>query len=207
MKSIFLKNLANLITAIGVILAVWTNALIWGGSTNHLLIFLLASAVAFSDLLDGWLARRRNIISSIGASLDKFRDKIFICPLFVYFLKRIWQEGGDWLALIKGLILLILLLEFFLILVWVVGFIKGLNVASHWAGKVKMDLYFAAAGWWLFLRLENSISSQLKAYLHLGLVPLFSFAAVFAIFSLAGYLQRYSGVGNHPDLPTLGESK
>lgn len=194
MKSIFEKNAANLVSAVGIILAVWVNALVWTKSANHLLIFLLALAVAFSDLLDGSLARSKwGRVSSFGGSLDKFRDKLFICPLFVYFLRRIWQENGDWLALIKGLILLILLLECFLILVWIVGFIKGLNVSSHWAGKVKMDLYFVAAGWWLFLKvLENPMSLQLKSYLYLGLVPLLLLASICAIFSLGGYLQRYS---------------
>lgn len=200
MRSIFSKNLANLITAIGIILAVWVNMLVWGNSANHLLFFLLVLAVAFSDLLDGWLARQREIVSSFGASLDKFRDKLFICPLFVYFLKKIWQESGDWLALIKGLILLILLLECLLILVWTVGFIKRLDISAHWAGKFKMDLYFVTAGWWFFIGfLENSVGLQLKNYLYLGLVPLFLLASICAIFSLAGYLQRYSHLNREVD--------
>lgn len=188
MRSIFLKNLANLITAVGIILAVWVNVLIWTNSANHLLIFLLALAVAFSDLLDGWLARWRKIVSSVGGSLDKFRDKLFICPLFIYFLRGIWRESGAWLALIKGLILLILLLECLLILVWIVGFIKGLDISAHRAGKIKMDLYFGAAGWWLLWKLMglNLI------YLYVCLVPLLFTAAICAILSLSGYLQRYS---------------
>jgi CDP-diacylglycerol--glycerol-3-phosphate 3-phosphatidyltransferase len=37
-----------------------------------LLVFLLA---AFSDLADGWLARRRNAVTAIGAALDHAADK------------------------------------------------------------------------------------------------------------------------------------
>lgn len=188
MRSIFLKNLANLVTAIGIILAVWVNMLVWTNSTNHLLIFLLALAVALSDLLDGWLARRRNIVSSFGGNFDKLRDKLFICPLFIYFLRGIWQAEGDWLALIKGSVLLILVIEFFLILVWIIGFIKGLDTAAHLAGKIKMVLYFGAAGWWLFWKL---IGMNL-IYLYLGLAPLLFAASICALFSLFGYLQRYS---------------
>lgn len=185
-KSIFEKNVANLVTAIGIILAVWVNVLVWTNSVNHLLIFLLSMAVALSDLIDGWLARRWGIVSNFGSSFDKFRDKLFICPLFVYFIKGIWQENGVWLALIKGLILLILLIECLLILVWIVGFIKRLDTSSHLAGKIKMDLYFGVAGWWLFLRLVGNFD-----YLYLGLIPLLSIALVCAVFSLEGYLQRF----------------
>jgi len=187
-KSIFERNVANLVTAIGIILAVWVNALVWTKSTDHLLTFLLALAVGFSDLLDGWLARRWEITSSFGSSFDKFRDKLFICPLFIYFLRVIWQESGDWSALIKGLILLILLLESLLILVWIIGFIKRLDTSAHLAGKIKMTLYFGAVGWWLFCKL---IGLNL-VYLYGGLVPLLLIAAIFAILSLSGYLQRYS---------------
>jgi CDP-diacylglycerol--glycerol-3-phosphate 3-phosphatidyltransferase len=38
-----------------------------------LVVFILA---AFSDLADGWLARRRNAVTAIGAALDHAADKL-----------------------------------------------------------------------------------------------------------------------------------
>ena len=87
MKTIF-QNLANLITSMGIILTVWLNLLIWDNSVNHLLILLLAVGIGVSDLLDGWIARHYQIVTSVGGSLDKFRDKLFTCSLFAYFLKE-----------------------------------------------------------------------------------------------------------------------
>jgi CDP-diacylglycerol--glycerol-3-phosphate 3-phosphatidyltransferase len=194
-NSIFLRNLANLITAVGIILGVWANMLLWGNSPHYFLIFLLVLVVGFSDLFDGWVARRNGIITPLGAFLDKFRDKSFTCPLFLYFLVQFWQESGDWPALIKGLILLILFIEVFLVLFWVVGFIKGLDISVHFVGKLKMVFYVGIIIWLLINRTFETLiglGPPLKNYFYLSLVFLLSVAAILAILSMVEYLQRYS---------------
>ena len=192
MKIIF-QNLANLITSIGIILIVWLNLLIWNEPVNHLLIFLLAIGVGISDLLDGWLARHYQIATSIGGSLDKFRDKLFTCSLFAFFLRELWHwSDGIWLALIKGLIILILAVELFLITVWFIGFIKGFDVSPHPAGKIKTAFYFVAIGLWFFIEwLGNLLQRDFKDCFSFVLILLLLTASVYGILSVVGYLQRY----------------
>lgn len=198
LKDLIRTNLPNFITTVGIILTTWLNLLIWNEPNSRLLILLLAVSILLSDLIDGWLARHWKIISSKGDFLDKLRDKLFSCSLFIYFLKELWRwADGIWLAFVKGLIILILLNEFFLMSVWIVGFVKGLNIDTHWTGKVKTDAYFIAIGWWFFLSwLVSSLEGDFKDYLYKGLIPLLFIGSVFGILSVVAYLQRFNSSEN-----------
>jgi len=198
LKNLIRTNLPNSITTIGIILTAWLNLLIWNEPNNRLLILLLAVGILLSDLIDGWLARRWRIVGPVGGFLDKFRDKLFSCSLFIYFLKEFWRwADGIWLAFVKGLVILILLSEFFLMSVWIVGFVKGLNTDTHWTGKVKTDFYFVAIGWWFFLGwLEDWFERELESHLYWGLISLLSIGSFFGILSVVAYLQRYNKKNN-----------
>ena len=52
--------------------------------TAALLVFVLAS---FTDYLDGFLARKKNLVSDLGKLLDPIADKILIVGVFLAFLK------------------------------------------------------------------------------------------------------------------------
>jgi len=54
------------------------------GKTIAFLIFIFAS---FSDLLDGWLARRRNEVTSLGKIVDPVADKILVYSAFISFIQ------------------------------------------------------------------------------------------------------------------------
>lgn len=193
MKTV-LGNLPNIITSVGIVLTAWLNLLLWNTPAEHrLLILLLAVGVGLSDLLDGWLARLWQIATSIGGSLDKFRDKFFSCSLFAYFLRELWRwSDGVWLALAKGLIILILSIELFLVAVWIIGFVKRFDVSSHSAGKIKTAFCFVAIGWWFLIKwLGDLLQRDFKNCLFSVLIFLLLTASVYGILSVVGYLQRY----------------
>ena len=115
MKKAIFQNLANAITAIGIILTIWFISLTWWEkSDNYLLLLLLSISIGISDL-DGFLARYLQTITSIGTFLDKFRDKLYACSVFLYFLRGLLSStDGIWVAFIKGLLVWILIVELFL---------------------------------------------------------------------------------------------
>lgn len=200
MKNIFQKliktvlcNLPNVITAVGIILTVGLNAIfIWNEPAEHrLLILLLVVGVGISDLIDGWVARSWQIVTLIGDFLDKFRDKFFSCSVFIYFLKELFQQiDGIGSAFVKGLIIVILAIELFLFFIWIVGFIKKLDIDTHWTGKAKTNFYFVAIGWWfLFKWLEDLFQRELVSYLYGGLIFLLFIGSVFGILSIVAYSQ------------------
>ena len=199
---IIFQHLANLVTTIGIILTAWLNVILWNQPAEHrLLIFLFSLGIWFSDLLDGWLARRLKIVGSVGDFLDRFRDKFYFCSLFAYFFKELWCGiDGIWSAFIKASIVLILLIECFLIFIWFVGFIKGLEIKLHSSSKVKASFCFIAINWWFFISwLERFLQKELENYLYPGLILLLFGASIYGIFSIVHYLQRYQS--QSPALP------
>jgi len=46
-------------------------------------------AAAIGDWLDGYLARKRNIISNFGKFMDALSDKVFVLGLMVAFVERL----------------------------------------------------------------------------------------------------------------------
>jgi len=187
-------NIANVITAIGIILTIWLNFILWNGPFNQQLIFILVVGIAFSDLLDGWIARKLEITSSVGEFLDKVRDKLFSCSMFVYFFINLWKwDGGACLSLVKGLVILALIIESFLILIWIKGFICGLDTSSHMFGKIKTAFYFIAIGWWFFVVLIKDVIGQyFEGILYSGLILSLLISSVYGILSASVYLQRYN---------------
>ena len=98
-------------------------------------VFVIVSA---TDWLDGFLARRYNLITQLGRILDPFADKMLVCGTFV-FLVAIPSSGvAAWMAvLVLGRELLITALRSFLET-------QSADFSASWSGKVKMVLQIAA---------------------------------------------------------------
>jgi len=196
MAGILFKHTANLITISRIILTFWLNGLIWFNSeTSFSLIFFLAVIIGITDWLDGKIAREWGIVSPLGGDLDKFADKLYACSLFAYFIKREiinWDFGHVLLIFVGSLIVLILVIEFILVIIWLISLLKGLETKSNKYGKIKMAIQFIAIGYWFLIEWIGSlVGYRLDVLFYIILIPLFIAAAIFGGFSVIGYLQRY----------------
>jgi CDP-diacylglycerol--glycerol-3-phosphate 3-phosphatidyltransferase len=81
-------NLPNKLTFSRIFLSFICVALIlqntFASLTLALVVFILAS---FTDYLDGYIARKKNLVSDLGKLLDPIADKILIVGVFLAFLK------------------------------------------------------------------------------------------------------------------------
>ena len=84
-----LKNIPNILTISRIVLApIFFILFIYGYSRSAFICFFVAS---MTDILDGFLARRFNIVSKFGKLYDPLADKVFIFLGFA----SIWIELGN----------------------------------------------------------------------------------------------------------------
>ena len=109
--------------------------------------FWLFVVVAATDFLDGYLARRDNLVSAFGRIADPFVDKVLILGLLIYLAVLEWSQ--PWVP--AWAVVLILAREF--LVTGIRGWVESLgrDFGADALGKVKMVLQSVAVGAVLFL--------------------------------------------------------
>lgn len=157
------------------------------------LLFYIIGAV--SDWLDGYLARKGNIISNFGKFMDAITDKIFVTGLFItlLYVDRIPAWG-------LPLILLILMREFMVSGLRMIAAAKNVVLAAEKGGKIKTICQMISLGCligdkaivneWTFL---PPVFAQNFAWLAqwVGIV-LFALGAILTITSGVTYFRKYA---------------
>lgn len=109
--------------------------------TASLVIFIVAAS---TDWLDGYFARKYNMVTVLGRILDPFVDKVIVCGTFIYLAAIPGSEVHAWMAVvIVGRELLITALRSFLEQ-------QGADFSAAMSGKLKMLFQCIAAGASLF---------------------------------------------------------
>lgn len=82
-------NLPNSITFARLVLtAIFVASASWGGTAALLVALITFVIAAISDWLDGYLARKMNLVTSLGKLLDPLADKILVASAFVFFTSQ-----------------------------------------------------------------------------------------------------------------------
>jgi len=92
----------------------------------------LIGLASFTDFLDGWLARRQQVTSRLGAILDPIADRVFVISVVVAFVASgdltVWQAG------------LLLVRDVMTIIGWIVArsspSLRRIPFRARWSGKV-----------------------------------------------------------------------
>ncbi len=95
-----MKNVPNILTVARLILLPFIIALFFledkmGVHAMWSALFLYVIA-AITDFLDGWVARKYNIISPFGTFMDPISDKIFVATLLIVFV-AFGRLDGIWI--------------------------------------------------------------------------------------------------------------
>jgi CDP-diacylglycerol--glycerol-3-phosphate 3-phosphatidyltransferase len=138
-------------------------------------IFVLISA---TDFIDGFLARRLNQVSKLGAFLDPVADKLLVCTALILLVDyyHTWYVTIPSVIIISREILVSALRE------WMSEVGQRANVAVSWIGKLKTFVQMVAI---IFLLIHQ---------------PLFIFSEVdinrmgFMLLFIATFLTLWSGI-------------
>lgn len=138
-------NLPNLITLSRIALAFVLFAFIsiQGFWLTATILFIVAAS---TDALDGYIARKYGLVTTLGRILDPFADKIIIGGAYIFLVHRtdVWDGReyssgvNEWMALIViGREMFITSLR---------GFLEqhGRDFSATWSGKIKMAVQCVA---------------------------------------------------------------
>ena len=137
---------------------------------------------AFTDWLDGYLARRRQQVTVLGQLMDPLADKLLITAAFIS-LVQMGMASAWMVAVILGRELGITVLRS-------LAHARGVTIPASPLGKIKMVMEVGAI---LLLMLGN----QVWLFPLLGQVALWM-VLVTALVSAADYYRRYSRVLSDP---------
>ncbi len=179
-------NLPNLLTMLRVVMIPIVVWLVYDGRPvmNYWAAFVYAAAAA-TDALDGWLARKRGLVSVLGQLLDPLADKLLIMALLV-----VMTEMGRvpaWATII------IVARELSITSLRTIAAAEGVVIAASQGGKEKAALQMVAV---LFLVMHNAYDLDFVFYtahanLHeVGLALLYG-SVFFAITSAGEYVKLF----------------
>lgn len=145
--------LVNTLTFLRVpLIFAWMVLAIVGEFRGSVALGLVAVTMMFfaglSDLVDGWLARRWNVVTPLGKMADPLMDKVFYVVAFPT-LTWLVQRPGE--SDVHALVMLVFTILCILRDLWVtfmraVGSMYGADGAAMWLGKVRTALLFPFAG-------------------------------------------------------------
>ncbi|MBR2673884.1 MAG: CDP-diacylglycerol--glycerol-3-phosphate 3-phosphatidyltransferase [Mogibacterium sp.] len=123
-------NLPNKLTVLRMIMVPFFIAAFM--SENYLIALVIFAAASLTDLFDGQIARKYNLITNFGKIMDPLADKILVYSALCLFL-----EGG----LITGWMLIIILAREFIVAgMRTVAASEGRVLAADMSGKIKTVL-------------------------------------------------------------------
>lgn len=92
-------NLANKITLLRILMAPLVVVLLYfEGPAFCILAALAFIFAAITDWMDGYIARRENMVTSMGKFLDPLADKVLICSVLIMFVKLGWVPA--WVVIV-----------------------------------------------------------------------------------------------------------
>jgi len=138
-------------------------------------VFILAS---LTDWLDGFLARRLNQGSALGAFLDPVADKLIVATALVLI---VMADPHSWVAL-PALIIIGREIAVSALREWMAGVGASSAVSVSWAGKVKTAVQMVAI---VFMLFRYSLHGTPVYWIGLGLLYC---AAILTVYSMTLYL-------------------
>ncbi len=161
-----------------------------GDVISRIIAAVFFALASFTDFVDGYLARKYNLVTNFGKFMDPLADKLMV---FVALISLCYTTGRDEGASVYGLCLLIatVIVIFRELAVtsmrMVVTNTDGIVIAASWLGKVKTCTQIAAI---LVVILEPIIGYELLGG-HVASYVLLAAMSVMTLWSGFNYFKSY----------------
>lgn len=132
-------NLPNKLTVLRICMTpFFLLALLINFPHHYLVALIIFAAASLTDMIDGNIARSRNLITDFGKFLDPLADKMLTTAAFLGFIKLNLGFGIEWITFI------VLIREFLITSLRLVSAGKGTVIAANIWGKAKTVSQMAA---------------------------------------------------------------
>ena len=170
---------------------------------GKLVALLLFAIACFTDFLDGYIARSRNLVTTLGKFLDSIADKILVmCGIVLLICVPIVPNGGQFLEpaiyptyLGATFAIIVIGREFMMSALRQIAAAKNIILAADMCGKVKavvqfvtLIYYFAYA--FIVAEFYSQIGSTVNMILSILGYILLTLTAILTIFSIVNYIVR-----------------
>lgn len=195
-RNVKIMNLPNILTLSRIIMIPVFIAFFYVHFTGHYFVAWAVFAIAsITDLFDGYIARKNNLVTNLGKFLDPIADKVLVLSAFVVFLTKpqIFCTGlGSWALIVAGCgVALILGREILVSGFRMVAASSGMVIAADKVGKIKTFSQDLSLGFLVFgegiRELTEHIFGDIVCYIGLGL---FLISVVLTVVSGANYIAK-----------------
>ena len=100
-----------------------------GGSASKWIALVIFAAASITDTLDGYIARRDNLITDFGKFMDPLADKLLVCSALICFVEL--DKLPAWMVII------IIAREFIISGFRLIAAENGIVIAANYWGKFK----------------------------------------------------------------------
>ncbi len=185
-------NLPNILTVARIVLVPFLMVVLLTRFEGELIFGIAKEVVgaaifgvaAFTDWLDGYLARQRNQVTQLGQLMDPLADKLLITAALIS-LVQMGMASAWMVAVILGRVLAITVLRS-------VAYVRGVTIPASSLGKVKM-------GTQVFAILLLILGRQVWVFWVIGQIALWVVLTT-ALWSAIDYYRRFSYVVGYPNV-------
>ncbi len=166
-------NLPNKITMFRIVLipvflvVLLTNCF---GEYSHYVSFVIFAVASASDALDGYIARKYNLVTNFGKLMDPLADKLLVNSALIAFIEL--SKLPSWF------VILVVAREFIVTGFRMIAVEKNVVIAAGQTGKLKTIFQMILI---LFILLE--LNGQMFDYITLALIAITTFFTVVSAFS------------------------
>jgi len=130
-------NVPNVLTVLRILLVpVLVVALLDQTPNGDVLAAIVFAVASMTDAVDGWLARRRQSITTFGKLMDPLADKLLIVAALVSLVSL--DRLAAWVAMV------IIAREVAVTILRTIAAERGIVISASWLGKAKTVLQIAA---------------------------------------------------------------
>lgn len=191
-------NLPNMITIGRVFLIPPVLFLVQRGDPwSNLFAFLLFLFAALLDVVDGWLARRWELVTFFGKFVDPLADKIMAMALLVYLVAD--QRLAAWV------VVLLLAREFYISGLRMLALGEGIEIVAGAGGKAKTGFQLIGISFvLLYYTYQGPIWGEQLSFYKMGLVLIYVSLAL-SLWSAFDYTRGFAReVSKRGPRPTAG---